>query len=97
MKGPIRHRIAEPHTESLHVPIQQINEETLRVNLYWQLEFILTQCFELIDHSVFDLVLDGLKFELLFYSPQHRECAYYVLLTITRQFRKGSLYNNTIL
>lgn len=42
MKGPVRHRIAEPQTESLHIPIQQINKETPTVNLHWQLEFKLT-------------------------------------------------------
>ena len=65
-------------------------------NLYWQVEFILAQCFESLDHDVFDLVLDALKFELLFYSPRHRKCAYCVLLTITKQFRRERLYNNIV-
>lgn len=83
-------------TDSLKLPIQQITEQPLWANLYWQLEFILAQCFESLDRDVFDLVLDALEFELLLYSPQHRECVYCVLLTITKQFRRGSLYNNIV-
>lgn len=82
--------------DSLKLPTQHITEQLLWANSYWQLEFILAQCFESLDHDVFDLVLDTLEFKLLFYSPKHRECAYCVLLTITKQFRKGRLYNNIV-
>lgn len=46
--------------------------------LYWQLEFILIQP---LDHDVFVLVLDALKFELLFCKLRTKGCANGVLPT----------------
>lgn len=96
MKDAVRYRTAEPQkARQFEVTYQHITEQ-LWANLYWQLKLILAQCFESLDHDSFDLVQDALEFKLLFYSPKHRECAYCVLPTITKQFRKGSLYNNIV-